>query len=118
MKKFISPLKHNRIILRILVAIFLPDYRKVYQLHIENHVRQQLMRRFLRSITPEEMTRLELTRILLRMDNLQQVVLHLRDKGLTDQAIAHKLNLPIQKIHKLLNRLESEVDDLFQCMNE
>ncbi len=107
-----TPSKHNRFMLRILTAVFIPDYRKLYRLYIQIRITQLSMECFLRELSPKEATRLELIRINLRMTNLQRTIQQLSDMESPRREIVGKQGKPILRIHRLLDRLETEVENL------
>ncbi len=73
---------------------------------------------FLRELSPEESDRLELTRIELRISNLQRTIQQLIASELTHREPPRKSGKPIYRIHRLLDHLETEVDNLARHLRE
>lgn len=59
----------------------------------------------------------ELVRISERMSDLQKLIYQLRKKGLSDEAISRKLNLPLHKIQKHLDLVELDILQISRYFN-
>lgn len=85
---------------KLLISIFVHDYKNVLRQYRQAYTTQRQMKQYLRVITPEDLYDKELVRISERMSDLQKLIYQLRKKGLSDEAISRKLNLPLHKITK------------------
>ena len=92
---------------KLLISIFVHDYKNVLRQYRQAYTTQRQMEQYLRVITPEDLYDKELVRISERMSDLQKLIYQLRKKGLSDEAISRKLNLPLHKIQKHLDLLTS-----------
>lgn len=94
---------------KLLISIFVHDYKNVLRQYRQAYTTQRQMKQYLRVITPEDLYDKELVRISERMSDLQKLIYQLRKKGLSDEAISRKLNLPLHKIQKHLNLVELDI---------
>ena len=101
---------------KLLISIFVHDYKNVLRQYRQAYTTQRQMEQYLRVITPEDLYDKELVRISERMSDLQKLIYQLRKKGLSDEAISRKLNLPLHKIQKHLDLVE--LDILYRAQNE
>ena len=88
---------------KLLISIFVHDYKNVLRQYRQAYTTQRQMEQYLRVITPEDLYDKELVRISERMSDLKKLIYQLRKKGLSDEAISRKLNLPLHKIQKHLD---------------
>ena len=99
---------------KLLISIFVHDYKNVLR---QAYTTQRQMKQYLRVITPEDLYDKELVRISERMSDLQKLIYQLRKKGLSDEAISRKLNLPLHKIQKHLDLVELDILQISRYFN-
>ena len=73
---------------KLLISIFVHDYKNVLRQYRQAYTTQRQMEQYLRVITPEDLYDKELVRISERMSDLQKLIYQLRKKGLSDEAIS------------------------------
>ena len=102
---------------KLLISIFVHDYKNVLRQYLQAYTTQRQMKQYLRVITPEDLYDKELVRISERMSDLQKLIYQLRKKGLSDEAISRKLNLPLHKIQKHLDLVELDILQISRYFN-
>lgn len=102
---------------KILLSIFVHDYKNIVKLYRQSCNARAEMEPYLRIITPEELYEHELIHISEKMDELQRLVYHLREKGLSDKEISEKLNVPLYRIQKRLNLVEADLLKILQYID-
>ena len=80
---------------KLLISIFVHDYKNVLRQYRQAYTTQRQMEQYLRVITPED----------------------LYDKELSDEAISRKLNLPLHKIQKHLDLVELDILQISRYFN-
>uniref|UniRef100_UPI003AF16699 hypothetical protein n=3 Tax=Barnesiella intestinihominis TaxID=487174 RepID=UPI003AF16699 len=105
------------IFFKLLISIFVHDYKNVLRQYRQAYTTQRQMEQYLRVITPEDLYDKELVRISERMSDLQKLIYQLRKKGLSDEAISRKLNLPLHKIQKHLDLVELDILQISRYFN-
>lgn len=98
----------------MLLSIFVHDYGNIVKLYRRSCAMRAEIEPYLREITPEELYEQELVLISEKMDDLQKLIYQLRKKGLSDEAIAQKLNVPLYRIRKRLDKIEADLLQIFQ----
>ena len=96
---------------KLLISIFVHDYKNVLRQYRQAYTTQRQMEQYLRVITPEDLYDKE------RMSDLQKLIYQLRKKGLSDEAISRKLNLPLHKIQKHLDLVELDILQISRYFN-
>ncbi len=102
---------------KLLISIFVHDYKNVLRQYRQAYTTQRQMEQYLRVITPEDLYDKELVRISERMSDLQKLIYQLRKKGLSDEAISRKLNLPLHKKQKHLDLVELDILQISRYFN-
>ena len=108
------PPKVKQFVFKVLIAIFVRDYKTVLRQYRQAASTQRQMQRYLKEITSQDIYERELICISERMSDLQQIIFQLRERGLSDEAISHKLNIPLHKIQKRLDLIEKDILSISQ----
>ena len=98
---------------KLLISIFVHYYKNVLRQYRQAYTTQRQMEQYL----SEDLYDKELVRISERMSDLQKLIYQLRKKGLSDEAISRKLNLPLHKIQKHLDLVELDILQISRYFN-
>ena len=102
---------------KLLISIFVHDYKNVLRQYRQAYTTQRQMEQYFSVFTAEDLYDKELVRISERMSDLQFLIYLLRKKGLSDEAISRKLNLPLHKIQKHLDLVELDILQISRYFN-
>lgn len=110
------PSKVKQYLFKLLISIFVHDYKIVVKQYRQAISTQQQMEQYLRPVTLQDLYERELIDISERMSDLQKLICHLRHKGLSDEAIARKLEMPLSQIQKHLALLEADIYRIYRVL--
>ncbi len=111
------PSKVKQFLFKLLISIFVHDYKNILKQYRQAISTQRQMEQYLRPVTSQDMYERELICITERMSDLQRLICHLRHKGLSNEAIARKLEMPLYKIQKHLDLLEADIHQIYRVLD-